>query len=506
MFKGKDILNKLIEKLLQSSDTTTFILKIIGFKIKEFSEYVQRNPDHLLNVTSAQHIKDIFLEIRKKSDKMSFSNIACNLKNARNENIFHSLAMKNGLKEAISLINFMNDLKVTPSITAELLMSPNAAGNSPLMSFIRNSTEEDSLSQLWLICEQELKNTSSARFLLPNCKQETILHLCGEAEKYGLFEKICFSENVDRAELKDVLNSVKTPLKTIKSQFEDLFQKLLVFVDWTILDFDCQKVILWHVCKNNFNNAFHFMRKGMELKKFLDFIMLEDEDGNNASMLAAMNASDMVLMSLMSIITYSTNDNELMNRYLHDANKKGESLLKLVTSHESSLSIHRDILIKAERDFHRTEGNYTLVQCFKKRIGPHFIIEKAMTEERIYTGKICCPSIMPWILAFIPFFIPFVLYTTDIITDSFLVKYYHDDRGRQRDLVNCGMNSTENHTYKCSLDESTLRNLMCIPLGLPTEVCFNYSLFFLIMPLITYSFEWYYSQYEAFSKKVKKVY
>ena len=489
---------------MQSENTTNFVLKIITHKTKEFSEYIQTNPNHLLNVTSAQHLVDIFEEIKKKNDKVLFLNI-CNIKNDRNENIFHSLAIKNGVKEAKTLISFMNDLMVTPATIAELLMSQNKANNSPLMSFIKNNAEQDYLLELWNICEQELENIPSHDILSHNSRQETILHLCGEAGHYELFEKICFSENIQKEDIKIILNSTKTPLQTIKCNFEDLLQKLQDFIDWAILeDFsDCQKMILWHVCKNNFNNVFHFIKGRMKHKKFLDFIMVEDENGNNASMLAAMNSSDMVLMSLMSIITYGTNDNELMDRYLHGTNNKGESLLKLVISHELSLSIQRDILIKAERDFHRSEGNYTLVKCFKDKIGPHFIIEKAITEERVYVGKISCPSIRPWILAFFPFFIPFVLYTMDIITDSFLVKYYYDERENQLDLLNCGMYSNVNQTLKCSLDESILRKLKCIPLGLPANVCFNYSLAFLLFPMITYVLEWYYSKYEKLSKSVK---
>ena len=72
-----------------------------------------------------------------------------------------------------------------------------------------------------------------------------------------------------------------------------------------------------------------------------------DHDGcNNSSMMAAKEASDMVLMSLLTTLVYSTDDMTTKGEFLHHKNKSEETLLKIIISHGDTLSTHRDVIIK----------------------------------------------------------------------------------------------------------------------------------------------------------------
>ena len=84
----------------------------------------------------------------------------------------------------------------------------------------------------------------------------------------------------------------------------------------------------------------------MPQEEFLKIIMLKDDDWNNSSMIAAKEASDMVLMSLLSSLVYSTDDMDTKHEYLHHKNKSGDTLLKIIISHGDTLSMHREVMIK----------------------------------------------------------------------------------------------------------------------------------------------------------------
>ena len=84
----------------------------------------------------------------------------------------------------------------------------------------------------------------------------------------------------------------------------------------------------------------------MPQDEFLSIIMLKDDELNNSSMMAAKEASDMVLMSLLTTLVYSTDDMDTKDEYLHHKNKSEETLLKIIISHGDTLSTHQDVIIK----------------------------------------------------------------------------------------------------------------------------------------------------------------
>ena len=182
--------------------------------------------------------------------------------------------------------------------------------------------------------------------LSPNKDKQTILHLCIQSNMFELFKMICSSKHVDSSKIFKILDdSNTTPLKQI---FNEAFLKAVLsehlekkFSPETL------KVVLWHnICKKNFNQAFHCIKESMPQDEFLKIIMLKDDDWNNSSMIAAKEASDMVLMSLLSSLVYSTDDMDTKHEYLHHKNKSGDTLLKIIISHGDTLSMHREVMIK----------------------------------------------------------------------------------------------------------------------------------------------------------------
>ena len=181
--------------------------------------------------------------------------------------------------------------------------------------------------------------------LSPNEQKQTILHLCIQSNMFELFKMICSSNHVDSAKIFDILDDSKTtPLKQIFN--EDFLVEVLSEHSEKKFCTETRKIVLWHICKKNFNEALHCIKESMPQEDFLKIIMLKDDELNNSSMMAAKEASDMVLMSLLSTLVYSTNKMEAKNEYIHHKNKSGDTLLKIIISHGDTLSMHREVMIK----------------------------------------------------------------------------------------------------------------------------------------------------------------
>ena len=222
--------------------------------------------------------------------------------------------------------------------------------------------------QSGLACLKLMTEPFDIDILSPNKQNQTILHLCVQSKMFELFNMICSSKHVDSAKVFDILNdTASTPLIQILN--EDFLKKVLSNHSGRKFCLATQKIVLWHICKNNFNEAFHHIKESIPQDEFLNIIMLADNDYNNSSMIAAKEASDMVLMSLLSILVYSMDDMETKNGFIHHQNKSGDTLLSLIISHGDTLSMHRDVMIKVcfiYTSFNFISAiNYTLKNCQK---------------------------------------------------------------------------------------------------------------------------------------------
>ena len=124
----------------------------------------------------------------------------------------------------------------------------------------------------------------------------------------------------------------------------------------------------------------------------------------------------------------------------------------------------------------------TLAQCFKVNIGPHFAIDKAIRNEKKYFESLTTwQKLKIWSIVFLASLLPFTLYTTDVSTDSILVVEYSENGPDQK----CDV-----FTTNCTIDEMILDKLAEIPSELSREACFNYSLAFILFPIISFAMEW----------------
>jgi hypothetical protein len=133
----------------------------------------------------------------------------------------------------------------------------------------------------------------------------------------------------------------------------------------------------------------------------------------------------------------------------------------------------------------------TLAQCFKSNIGPHFAIGKAIGQEKKYDKDLTTwQKFKIWFIIFLASILPFSLYTVDVSTDSALVVKYDSERDGSHVNHTCEslINDLNN---ECSVDILKLTNLADISSELSMEARFNYSLAFMLFPIISFALEWY---------------
>ena len=341
-------------------------------------DVISQHPDSMFNSRSGT--KDV-LTLLMESDQASFTKMAVNLKSSLGENIMHFMAKENLIDFAMNLIETIE--KSFDRMTAtELMFSRNLLGrNSPMMIMIQRNKnfsdeEKDKILFIWYRCVENpwvkgpalkilrAKGPESTnggiikgekptlpafkegfQLLSANDQKQTILHFSIQSKMYDLANHICNSKYLDSARVFDIFNDVdSTPLTQILD--EAFLKTILKKYSWNVFFPEIQKTVLWHICISNFNEVFHFIKESMPQDKFLKVVMIQDKDGNNSSMIAAKVASDMVLMSLLSTLVYSTDDMKIKNEFIHHKNKSGDTLLNMIMSHGDTLSMHREVVIK----------------------------------------------------------------------------------------------------------------------------------------------------------------
>ena len=338
--------------------------------ISNVFDVVSKHPALILN--DRPGTKDILYSLME-ADPASFAEMAVNLKSSGGENIMHFMAKENLIDFAINLIGTIE--KSFDRITAtELMFSRNLVGrNSPMMIMIQrmymksknlSDEEKNKIISIWNTCVEnpwvkvpatkilcvkggiiEEEKPTLTDILSANDQKQTILHFSIQSKMYDLVNVICSSKYLDSAKVFDIFNDVdSTPLIQILD--EAFLKTMLKKYSWNVFFPEIQKAVLWHICISNFNEVFHFIKESMPQDKFLKVVMIQDDEGNNSSMIAAKVASDMVLMSLLSTLVYSTDDMKIKNEFIHHKNKSGDTLLNMIMSHGDTLSMHREVVIK----------------------------------------------------------------------------------------------------------------------------------------------------------------
>ena len=286
----------IVKKLLDSLKFSPLTFSLIKLKPKSFFDAISKNPDLLLNATPGS--KDVLI-LLMEVDQTSFIKMAVELKTSEFGNIMHFMANENMINSAKDLIEKIQDLYDAKTVTKLMFLRNSISENSPIMLMISKMSMRDEklyneekaiINSIWIkyvndevFEEVERHNKFSMSkidfdILSPNKQNQTILHLCIQSNMFELFKMICSSNHVDSAKVFDILDdSNTTPLKKITD--EAFLKEVLSEHSEKKLCLETLKVVLWHICKNNFNQAFHCIKESMAQDDFLNIIMLNDDDG-----------------------------------------------------------------------------------------------------------------------------------------------------------------------------------------------------------------------------------
>ena len=147
----------------------------------------------------------------------------------------------------------------------------------------------------------------------------------------------------------------------------------------------------------------------------------------------------------------------------------------------------------------------TLAECFKTNIGPHFAIGKAIGQEKEYAKSLLTRhKLKIWIMLFLASLIPFSLYSFDVSTDSLLIIKYKSEKDENFNVKACEF-LDDYLSEECLMDTLKLKSLAEIPEELSTEACFNYSLAFILFPIISFAMEWYSNKKEKLKIEVSNI-
>ena len=182
------------------------------------------------------------------------------------------------------------------------------------------------------------------------------------------------------------------------------------------------------ICRHNLGKAMELFQNHVSPREFNTYAKEKDDEDVTPLMMAAMASSDKVLMTLITnIFLTNTCRREEKGKHLHDKDKHGRTLMKIVIAQGDSLAFAKEMLMKIERDFHREDKDpeiVPLVHCFQNKLGPSRQVATALKDEQMYLtptkGKF-----KVWFCVFCQFMIPFSIYLQDVVTDSLLAKEYH---------------------------------------------------------------------------------
>ena len=227
-------------------------------------------------------------------------------------------------------------------------------------------------------------------------------------------------------------------------------------------------------------------------------------------MIAALKSNDNTLMSILSII-YVSNDDHVIDKFLHQKNDDEETILKIVIAQGSNLSIHCTLLNKMEQIFHRNFSTTTLDQCLMNNIGPHRIAQKSIKEENgIINSKNCWQQFFTIAVIVAGPLVKLAILNFDIGTDVWLAVDFHDQKYNHKfvqieceDPIKVNMTDANHDPIDCLANPAYVNDWIKIPSELSTEAAFNYSLAFLLLPLSSYVMEWAYTKGTKHLKKLR---
>ena len=328
-----------------------------------------------------------------------------------------------------------------------------------------------------------------------------------DATKMNLFVDILLNESV---EWFDMVALIEKEPRLFTTLVEDMkLVELLKKVELNYLVRETRQLFFDDIiAKENLSQVLASFQADLSDGDLIDHIKHKDSYGRNALMRAALNASDQVLMNLISYLFFHPQlspDSEL----LHDVDNDGKTLLSIVVSQGETLTFAKELLFKIERDMHRGQDNakdlVPLTQCLISKLGPSGEVAQTLQDEESYLHP--NPK-LTWFKVMIPFLVQLAIISLDIFTDSILTKkYYYDMVASNANNISESNCRVYNETL-CWLTKSSgqdlIEDLVQYPRELKPQPCFWYSLSFLLLPLICYVIEWYFQEADKLKTKVSK--
>ena len=428
--------------------------------------------------------------------------------NESNENIFHRLASKSYLSVIEILVN-----RLDKKYIARLMLT--RSNNSKFPLILALNADQEIASLFWMTCETAISHEPSLASLLkikyPTASggsrsgskhsKKNILHLCGEAKKFSIFQDICFSPILSKEDVLQMLNAPSSPFKLITN--ESCLTHILERFGLYSFSESTKQQIFNTICKHNMRQAMELFKNMTNVKDVIQYAKAKDDQGINAFMMAAIASSDQILLTLAVDIFLCKNcTTEEINEFLHVQDPEGRTLLNIIIAQGEDLVFAKEMMIKIERDFHRSQkGSKTiipLVQCFQDKLGPSRDVAKALKDEKAYLTP-TDRKFRTWVKVFLELLFPLGIYLQDVITDSLLTERYYQE------FMNLTQPSSKSISDDCSDSVTFLklvRDMSKFPKELEAGPIFFYSLSFLLLPIGCYCLEWYFQESHRLTRQV----
>ena len=449
----------------------------------------------------------------------------------RGENLLH-YCINNGYRfSAVALLTTDH-----PHVT-DLVFEKNAAGNTPLMSSLKQKMEAVS-HMIWVV----MLTRGQAKIDEIGSQLSHILQLCAQNEENELLLKILQGIRAQNPQKVCELVLAKTGeentlLATCRD--EDALIRILKLLKIKAVEEDflrCDKKkrnVLNHWARSDFHEAIHHLQIHLSTDTFKKMLMQKSSNGNNPIMVSALHGNKECLdIFLHHICLYQkTFYKDDLADILHDEDNYGDTLLALVLEQPERLGSAKKILLDLEMKHHGAnakhannasvedkdaeKGKRELTECLRKHLKPSVEVQQALNDIDNALPKSNLKKAGIWVRVFLKsLLLPVLLLFLDVFFDAILVNQYSDfeDSNLEYQYNVCrshetGMgieqtNQTVDQEHVCETNLSSSRPFVCIPLALKANPRFNYSLAFVISPWIFYYIEYCQSEYWQKSAEV----
>ena len=444
----------------------------------------------------------------------------------RGENLLHHFINEGHRLSAIALLTTDH-----PHVT-DLVFEKNKAGNTPLMSSLKQRRENVS-HKIWEVMLSRGQEKIQEKIEEIGSQLSQILQLCAQNDENDLLLKIL--EDIHTKNPPKVCELVfertaeeRTVLDTCKD--EATLMKILKLLEIkTVKEDDLLRLdrkdenVLNHWARRDFHESIDHLQNHLCAETFKKMILQKSSGGKNPIMMSALHGNrDCLDIFLHHICLYQkTLYKDDLGGILHDEDKHGDTLLALVLQQPGRLDAAKNMLLYLEMKYHGAseenetaeKGKKELTECMKKHLKPSVEVQRALNDIDSALPKSFLKKAGIWVRVFLKsFLLPVLLLCADVFFDAVLVDKYSDhedsDYDEQYQFCRFGLGNETgmgiDQDITCVKNLSSTMPFVCIPFALEKYPRFNYSLAFVISPWIFYYIEYCQSDYWQNSTKVRQ--